>query len=324
MTDTPFPVTLDQALDLIDRHLGIDAMLADQGQDRVAPYYAQSRAGYDRLHSGRGCMHVALNGDGVFHPRGFLSQPGTVGWHIRDIGARRVLELGAGLGFNTRHLAARHPEVDFVALDLLADHVAETRRRAGAEGLGNVTVTEASFDDLPPGLGRFDVIFAVETLCYATDPARVAAGIATHLAPGGRFVMWDPLAARPLADLPAPMATATRLYALGVALTRGLWRAEDWVAALTGAGLTLRANADQTLPALPGLRHLQDRALQMTGTLRGRLALRALPRYLARNAATALTGPFVCFGPGPLPDLTAGSITYRRIAAEAPSPNLPA
>jgi arsenite methyltransferase len=319
MIEQPFPATLDQVLDLIDRHLGIDAMLADQGQDRVAAYYAQSRAGYDRLHSGRGCMHMALNGDGVFHPRGFLSQPGTVGWHIGDIGARRVLELGAGLGFNTRHLARKHPDVDFVALDLLPDHVTETHRRARDEGLGNITAIEGSFADLPPGLGRFDVIFAVETLCYATDPARVAAGIAAHLAPGGRFVMWDPLETRPLTALSPPLAQATRLYALGVALTRGLWRAEDWVAALTGAGLTLRANADQTNPALPGLRHLQDRALQMLGTLRGRLALRALPPYLARNVATALTGPHVCFGPGPQPDQSAGAITYRRIAAQAPA-----
>jgi arsenite methyltransferase len=311
------PVALDQVLDLIDRHLGIDAMLADQGQDRVALYYAQSRAGYDRLHSGRGCMHMALNADGVFHPRGFLSQPGTVGWHIGDIGARRVLELGAGLGFNSRHLARKHPDVAFVALDLLSDHVAETRRRAQDEGLGNITAIEGSFADLPPGLGRFDVIFAVETLCYATDPAGVAAGIAAHLAPGGRFVMWDPLEVRPLSALPAQMALATRLHILGVALTRGLWRPQDWVTALTEAGLTLRANVDQTLPALPGVRHLQDRVLQMLGTRRGRLALRMLPRYLARNVATALTGPHVCFGPGPQPDQSAGAITYRRIAAEA-------
>jgi len=246
MTEPPLSATLDQVLDLIDRHLGIDAMLADQGQDRVATYYAQSRAGYDRLHSGRGCMHMALNADGVFHPRGFLTQPGTVGWHIGDIGARRVLQLGAGLGFNTRQLARKHPDVAFVALDLLPDHVAETRRRAQDEGLGNITAIEGSFADLPTGLGRFDVIFAVETLCYATDPTRVAAGIAAHLAPGGRLVMWEPLEARALAILPPTMAQATRLYALGVALTRGLWRPEDWVSALTGAGLTLRANVDQT------------------------------------------------------------------------------
>lgn len=318
MTDRPFPVTLQQALDLIDRNLGIEAMLADQGQDRVAPYYAQSRIGYDRLHSGNGCMHVALNEDGVFHRRGFRSQPDTVGWHIGQIGARRVLELGAGLGFNSRLLAGQHPGVAFTALDLLEDHVTQTHRRARAEGLDNLTAIQGSFQDLPSGRGRFDVIFAVETLCYATDPARVAAGIAAHLAPGGRFILWDPLAARPLTELSAPMALATRVYGLGVALTRGLWQAQDWTEALTGAGLQMRADVDQTLPALPGLRHLQDRALQMTTTLKGRLTLRALPRYLARNAATALTGPFVCFGPGPLPDPTAGSVTYRRIVAEAP------
>jgi len=318
MTQAPFPVTLDAVLDRIDRVLGIQAMLRDQGQDRIARYYAQSRIGYDRLHSARGCMHVALNSGGTFRSDGFLAQPRHVGALIGQTRAARVLELGAGLGFNARHLARSHPDVAITAVDLLEDHVAETRRRAAAEGLANLTCVTGSFQDLPPGLGRFDVIFAVETLCYATDPAQVAGQVAAHLAPGGRFVMWDPLQALPADALSDQMALATRLYGLGVVLTRGLWRVGDWTAALAGAGLRVGDVQDLTAQALPGLRVLQDKALAMTDSLSGRLTLKALPRYLARNAATALTGPFVCFGPGPLPDAALGAIRYARIEAESP------
>lgn len=315
----PFPVTLDQALKRIDQTVGIDSLLADQGQDRVAAYYAQSRIGYDKLHSGQGCMHVALNRDGQFSRKGFLAQPRRVARHMAEIDGTLVLELGAGLGFNARHLAATHPLARITALDLLPDHVARIARDARDQGLPNLTAIQGSHQDLPAGLGRFDVIFAVETLCYATDPDRVAAGIAAHLDPGGRFLMFDPLATRDEDALPSQMALATRLYRLGVALSRPLWRAEDWIRALTGAGLTIRQDLDLTAQAMPGLRLMQDKALDATGSTLKRLAFRAMPRHLAGNLATALTGPFVCAGPGPQPDLGAGSIAYRCLVAEAPA-----
>ncbi len=310
-----FPLTLAEALALIDRRLGIRAMLADQGQDRVARYYAQSRAGYDRVHSGEGCMHVALNPDGVFDRAGYLAQPRAVSDLIAATGARRVLELGTGLGFNSRWLAARHPAVAFTALDLLPAHVAEARRRAA--GLANLAFVEGSYDALPEGLGTFDAIFAIETLCYTRDPALVAAGLARHLNPGGRFLAFEPL------TLPGPqpeaMDLATRLYWLGVAVTRPVPTAADWHAALTAAGLAAEAPADLTRAAAPGLKVLFDKAVSVLNRPGIGLALPFLPRYLKRNAATALAGPFVCYGPeaGRVPG--AGTVAYIRLAARRPA-----
>jgi SAM-dependent methyltransferase len=311
-----FPLTLDSALALIDRRLGIRAMLADEGQDRVARYYAESRPGYERVHSAEGCMHVALNPDGVFDRAGFLVQPGAVSDLIRRTGARRVLELGAGLGFNSRWLAARHPDVAFTALELLPAHVAEARRRAA--GLANLGFVEGSYEALPAGLGRFDVIFAVETLCYAADPARVAAGLARHLTPGGRFLAFEPLTAAAPASLGMQMELATRLYWLGVAVTRPVPTAGDWAAALARAGLVPEPAADLTRDAAPGLKRLYDRAVAFLNRPGVGLLLPVLPRYLARNAATALTGPFVCFGPQAGRSPGAGSVAYMRLAAARP------
>jgi len=319
----PETLSLQQVLDRIDRIIGIDTMLADQGRDLVAPYYAQSRIAYDRLHSGQGCMHVALNPDGVFHRAGYKAQPRRAGAEIRALRARRVLELGAGMGFNTLYLAPRHPGAEFVALDLLAPHVAEIERRARDRLLSSVRAVQGSYDSLPHGLGRFEVIFAVETLCYAADPDRVAAGIAAHLAPGGRVVIFDPFAARPEAALTPAMAQATRLYRLGVALTRELTAPDRWWQALTAAGLRPLADEDLTLQAAPGLLRLQQQAWARTEGVLRRLALRALPPYLLRNLATALTGPFVCFGPQPDaangPDTVQRSVSYRCLIAERPA-----
>ena len=315
---TDLDLSLDQALALIDRHLGSRAMLDDTGADRVAIYYRQSRPAYDRVHSGEGCMHVALNPDGRFDRDGFLYQPRAVSQVIASTGARRVLELGTGLGFNSRWLAARHPDVQFVALDLLPDHVAETRRRAAAQGLGNLTVVQGSFDDLPADLGAFDTVFAIETLCYTADPVRVAAGVARHLAPGGRFLAFEPLSLRPLQDLPAPMALATQLYWLGVAVTRPVPGIGDWQAALAAGGLQPDPPQDLTVQAAPGLRVFADRALSSLAQRKWQLLMPMLPRYLKRNLATALAGPFVCFGDPLRLETGRGSVGYIRLGAQAP------
>lgn len=318
MPDLPdFGLTLPQALTLIDRHLGTQAMLADEGQDRVARYYRQSRAGYDRVHSAQGCMHVALNPDGRFNADGFLAQPRAVSDLITQTGARRVLELGTGLGFNSRWLAARHPDVAFTALDLLPAHVQAARARAAAQGLGNLTVVQGSYDDLPADLGMFDAIFAIETLCYTRDPALVSRGLARHLVPGGRFLAFEPLTTQPLAALDPDMALATRLYWLGVAVTRPVPSLADWQAALSSAGLTVTDGADLTTQAAPGLKVLSDRALRVLGRWKWRLLMPLIPRYLKRNAATALAGPFVCFGPGA--QGPGGSVAYVRLGAVTPA-----
>lgn len=313
-----FPLSLTEALALIDRRLGIRAMLADEGQDRVAHYYAQSRLGYERVHSAEGCMHVALNPDGRFDPAGYLAQPMAVSDLIAATGARRVLELGTGLGFNSRWLAARHPDVAFTALDLLPAHLAEAERRARAEGRANLRFVQGSYDALPEGLGTFDLVFAIETLCYTADPALVAAGLARHLAPGGHFLAWEPLGTRPLAGLDPEMALATRLYWLGVAVTRPVPTAADWQAALAAQGLVPEAPADLTAQAAPGLKRFFDKAVSVLNRPGIGAVLPLVPRYLKRNAATALAGPFVCFGPEAGRTAAPGSVAYVRLQAARP------
>jgi SAM-dependent methyltransferase len=309
-----FPLTLDAMLALIDRRLGTRDMLADQGQDRVARYYAQSRRGYARVHSAEGCMHVALNPDGVFDRAGYLAQPQAVSDLIASTGARRVLELGTGLGFNSRWLAARHPDVAFTALDLLPAHIAEAGRRA--QGLPNLHFVQGSYDDLPATLGSFDAIFAIETLCYTRDPALVAAGLMRHLNPGGRFLAFEPLSTA--AALSPQMDLATRLYWLGVAVTRPVPTAADWGTALAAAGLVPEGPADLTRDAAPGLKVLFDKALRVLNKPGIALAMPFLPRYLKRNAATALAGPFVCFGPEAGRRPGPGSVAYIRLGAGKP------
>ena len=82
-------------------------------------------------------MHVALLEGETYDPSGFYAQPDAVSSVITELGAKRVLELGCGQAFNSRYLAQKHPDVEFVGIDLMPHHVKKARERA--RGLTNVS-----------------------------------------------------------------------------------------------------------------------------------------------------------------------------------------
>ena len=59
---------------------------------------------------------MALSDDGVFHREDFRKQAEYVASFIKP--GSRVLEVGAGMLSNSRYLAERFPDVEFVALDI--------------------------------------------------------------------------------------------------------------------------------------------------------------------------------------------------------------
>jgi tRNA G46 methylase TrmB len=122
-------MSVAEALTVIDKTFGIEAILRDEGRDILRPYYIQSEPGYKRVHSQQGCMHVALNPDGQFDPDSYLAQVREVATHMRAIGARKVLELGSGMGFNTLALAPQFQGVQFTGLDLMDHHIQKSRAK---------------------------------------------------------------------------------------------------------------------------------------------------------------------------------------------------
>lgn len=262
-------------------------------------------------------MHLAINEDGRFDPDGFLAQSRAIATLIARTGARDVLEVGCGVGFNLRKLAAQHADCRFTGIDLLPEHIHRARR--DARGLDNLRLLPGTFEPLPEGLGRFDLIFGIETLCYARNPDEVAASIAQALRPGGHFLAYDAHRIGDLADHPPEMATAARLYEITTAVTHGFWPGGRWEEALRRSGLTVRETTDLSLAILPGARVIHERALRFFQSRKLRLAARALPTYLARNAAAGLLGPYICFGPGPALDPTRGIIRYEYLGARKPA-----
>ena len=95
----------------------------------------------------------------------------------------RVLDLGGGIGRFTVPLARRFEEV--VAVDACRTSLQVCRRHLDEAGVANVTLHWADLSclaELPAA--SFDVIFAVELLCYATDPDAVMAQLSRVARPG--------------------------------------------------------------------------------------------------------------------------------------------
>ncbi|NBB98358.1 MAG: methyltransferase domain-containing protein [Alphaproteobacteria bacterium] len=337
---TPFAMPLPEALAHVDRVFGVDSILADEGQDIVAPYYVQSEPGYKRVHSEKGCMHMALNPDGVYSADGYFTQIRDVAYQIRQVQAKRVLELGSGMGFNSITLAPDHATVQFTGLDLMAHHV-KTASKDAAQ-LPNASFRQGSYADIPAELHGADVVFGLETLCYATDLDAVAAQIAAAMAPGGRFVMYDGFrradfdAAPPdvqtaarfvmydgfrRADFdaaPPDVQTAARLFEVTTAVTGGFHTIDAWDAALTRAGLVVLRREDLTDQSIAGMRYLHNRAAKFFHSWKYRVLKHVMPKYLIRNAVAGLVGPYMIEGAGPNSGDTMGAITYSVLMAEKP------
>jgi SAM-dependent methyltransferase len=100
----------------------------------------------------------------------------------------RVLEVGAGTGFNLPH----YPEG--VADLTLTDGLDGMLRRAGrrAEGLGREVVsTQAPVESLPFEDGSFDTVVASLLLCSVDDQDRALAEIRRVLKPGGQYLFLE-------------------------------------------------------------------------------------------------------------------------------------
>lgn len=100
----------------------------------------------------------------------------------------RVLEVGAGTGFNLPHYPAAVD--DLTLTDALEGMVRRARRRAGRVGRPVVAV-QAPAERLPYEDGSFDTVVCSLLLCSVDDQDRVLAEIRRVLRPGGRYLFLE-------------------------------------------------------------------------------------------------------------------------------------
>ena len=255
----------------------------------VAGYYNRSFWGYAAFHSWGGAIHMAL-GDGSFKPGDFRAQAQELLELLREPGSGgRVCELGCGRGFNLGVLAETLPQIEFVGVDLSERNLAAARRRFGK--LSNLHFIAEDFHSLSSLQDRrFDLVFAVESLCHSDDQGRVFHALADLIAAGGKLVVYDGVRSdEPPASEELARAARYVEYAMAVP---GFPAQAEMTSAARAAGFELedvKDRSDEIMPTLMRLNKLARAYFKLPPLTR--LINGLLPRELVRNAVAGLLMP---------------------------------
>ena len=156
----------------------------------VSNYYLKSAFFYRNAHSPEGAMHLPIefsNKDS--HKSKLLYQADYIHKIINENKFTNVLELGCGMGFNTNHLAKKNPEVSFTGIDLTANNIKIAKEKN--RELENAQFSQGDFDKLDLSDKKYDLIFAVETLCYSQNLANLISELGNNLNENGRIIIFD-------------------------------------------------------------------------------------------------------------------------------------
>ena len=154
----------------------------------VARYYDQNTASFLAHGQGgaQGIVHRAVWGEGVGgREEAFHFVHDLLRARIAESGARRILDLGCGVGASLEHVL-RGTEVAGFGVTNSAVHAELARKRLG----GRATIFELDFcsDPLPAPV---DLAFGIESFVQATDAEAFLANIAKAVAANGYLVLCD-------------------------------------------------------------------------------------------------------------------------------------
>jgi SAM-dependent methyltransferase len=270
----------------------------------IRRYYERSRPGYRFVHSRHGAMHMALNPGPAFDPAGYAGQALLVHERLAP-DARDVLELACGNGFNLELLARRNPGRRFTGIDLVTAQVRRARRTLAE--LPNADARVGDFQALSFADASQDCVFAVESLCHATDLPRTLEEIARVLRPGGMLIAIDGWRTDAFDELPGVVREATVAIERAMAVSDGQ-KLGTWIARAQACGLQVSEDLDLTPLIGPNLARLEALAQRFVARPRvARAARLVAPRSLLLNAVAAYLMPLA---------VAAGAHTYRLVAFE--------
>jgi 2-polyprenyl-3-methyl-5-hydroxy-6-metoxy-1,4-benzoquinol methylase len=143
-----------------------------------------------------GCLFCAT---GAFFRPGYVNNivqawlPALDGVEAKLRTGARVADVGCGVGFSTLLMAEAYPESSFVGYDFHEPSIDEARRHAGEHGLGDrVRFEVATAKDIAEQ--GFDLITMYDCLHDMGDPRGCAGHMRRILAPGGSWMIVEPIA----------------------------------------------------------------------------------------------------------------------------------
>ena len=156
----------------------------------ISDYYAKSAFYYKKFHSSEGAMHLPISfSDKTSHHKKLLYQADFINETINKYNYSNILELGCGMGFNTNYLAKKNAEKKFTGIDLTANNIKHAIKKS--EEFKNTIFIQNDFDSIILEEKKYDLIFAVETLCHSKNLIDLIKKFIDKLTENGRIVIFD-------------------------------------------------------------------------------------------------------------------------------------
>jgi cyclopropane fatty-acyl-phospholipid synthase-like methyltransferase len=178
------------------------ALTSGGASPAIQRYYRQTRwdyhfvwwsRRYHAYHFGYHDARARKHGDTLANANRTLAE------HARIEPGDRVLDAGCGIGGSSVWLAENRC-ASTVGISVVPAQLVAARSLATARGIDRRAVfSSADFTHTPFRDASFDVVWALESLCHATDKAAFYREAARLLSPGGRLVVAEYMrAVRPL------------------------------------------------------------------------------------------------------------------------------
>lgn len=156
----------------------------------ISNYYSKSAFLYKTFHSKEGAMHFPIKlSEETTHKKKLLYQAETVQDIINTYDYSNILELGCGMGFNTNYLAPQNPNRTFTGIDLTPNNIEFANQKS--KHLNNVSFYQIDFDKLEKPEKKYDLIFAIETLCHSKNLIALLNKLTDYITDNGKIIIFD-------------------------------------------------------------------------------------------------------------------------------------
>jgi ubiquinone/menaquinone biosynthesis C-methylase UbiE len=184
--DPNLELYLAQIRKIFDIHRIINA---PRDKSHIINYYLASKLSYRLAWNLEGFIHCGISYDRKRKKEDFREQARIVNKHIKDKNAKKVLELGYGLGSNSACLARRNPQVTFDAIDI------SNKPLRSFTTIPNLNFCFGDYHNLSQfNDDSYDIVFVIEALCYSTQKLEVFREVKKKLKNDGFFIVFDPYA----------------------------------------------------------------------------------------------------------------------------------
>ena len=234
----------------------------------IRRYYDRHTSAFIRFGQGGGdgAIHRAVWGPGVStRSEAFHFVDDQIAALARSLPAAphmpHLVDLGCGVGASLCYLAGRLPiRGTGITLSPVQARLA-AQRICDAHLADRVTCIEADFCEMPPGLARVDLAYAIESFVHVPAPHLMLAACARLIQPGGLLVICDDF--RRATDSDAA-ARAIDRFKRGWRINTLLCR--DALRELTAAAGFEHVSTVDLSPALE-IRRVRDRAINVLGAV---------------------------------------------------------